>query len=381
MPRHRDVRFLGLAAASFPEVPAASRKGTIAMTDELTVDYVGTEPFPGGGSAPRTLEGGVRVAVTAAIVVVPFGGLAVAVSFAWGHGLNLADILLAAAFYLVTGLGVTIGFHRLLTHRSFTAAPALRAVLAIAGSMSFEGDVIGWVAIHRRHHAFADRPGDPHSPYRYGTSLPGQLRGLAHAHVGWLLRDDPTPAARYAPDLVADPAMRAVSAAFPAWCAVSLGLPFAAGLGHRRQLARGTGRPAVGRTGPRHPAAARHLERQLAVPRDRHPPLHHSPLRPRHQLVASRPALPRRKLAQHAPLRSHLRQAWRRSPADRYLRRRHPHLRALRLGHRRALAGSRPPGRPPSRSRSAPAAARPPEQRRADLAGTSLDAGPSARTS
>jgi stearoyl-CoA desaturase (Delta-9 desaturase) len=155
------------------------------MADELTVDYVGTEPFLGGGSPPRSFEGGVRVAVTAVIVAVPFGGLALAVWLAWGHGLNLTDILLAAAFYLVTGLGVTIGFHRLLTHRSFTAAPALRVVLAIAGSMSFEGDVIGWVATHRRHHAFAGRPGDP--------------------------------------------AMRAVSAAFPAWCAVSLGLPFAAG--------------------------------------------------------------------------------------------------------------------------------------------------------
>ncbi len=159
------------------------------MTDELTVDYEGTEPFPGrGGTPPRTFEGGVRVAVTATIVLVPFAGLALAVWLAWGHGPNLADILLAAAFYLVTGLGVTIGFHRLLTHRSFTAAPALRVALAIAGSMSFEGDVIGWVAIHRRHHAFADRPGDPHSPYRYGTSLPGQLRGLAHAHVGWRAR-------------------------------------------------------------------------------------------------------------------------------------------------------------------------------------------------
>jgi stearoyl-CoA desaturase (delta-9 desaturase) len=167
--------------------------------------------------------------VTAAIVVVPFGGLAVAIWLAWGHGLRLADILLAAAFYLVTGLGVTIGFHRLFTHRSFTAAPALRVVLAIAGSMAFEGEVIGWVATHRRHHAFADRPGDPHSPYRYGTHLAGQLRGLAHAHIGWLLRDDPTPAARYAPDMAADPAMRAISAAFPALCAVSLGLPFAAG--------------------------------------------------------------------------------------------------------------------------------------------------------
>ena len=164
------------------------------MTDQLAVDYEGSEPFPDGGTPPRTFEGAIRVAVTAAIVVVPFAGLGVAVWFAWGHGLHLTDILLATAFYLVTGLGVTIGFHRLLTHRSFTAAPALRVVLAIAGSMSFEGDVIGWVAIHRRHHAFTDRPGDPHSPYRYGTHLAGQLRGLAHAHMGWLLRDDPTPA-------------------------------------------------------------------------------------------------------------------------------------------------------------------------------------------
>jgi stearoyl-CoA desaturase (delta-9 desaturase) len=106
---------------------------------------------------------------------------------------------------------------------------ALRAALAVAGSMSFEGDVIGWVATHRRHHAFTDRPGDPHSPYRYGTSLAGQLRGLAHAHMGWLLREDPTPRKRYAPDLLADPAMRAISAAFPVLSAASLALPFGAG--------------------------------------------------------------------------------------------------------------------------------------------------------
>lgn len=113
------------------------------MTDQLAVAYEGTEPFP-DGSPTRTFEGAVRAAVTTAIVVVPFGGLAVAAWLAWGHGLRPADILLAAAFYLVTGLGVTVGFHRLLTHRSFTAAPALRVVLAIAGSMSFEGEVIGW---------------------------------------------------------------------------------------------------------------------------------------------------------------------------------------------------------------------------------------------
>ena len=167
--------------------------------------------------------------MTAAIVLVPFAGLVVAVWLAWGHGLGLADVLLALAFYVLTGLGISVGFHRLLTHRSFKAARPLRIVLAVAGSMSFEGDVIGWVAIHRRHHAFTDRPGDPHSPYRYGTSVAGQLRGLAHAHAGWLLRDDPSPPARYAPDMLADPAMRIISAGFPALCVASLALPFAAG--------------------------------------------------------------------------------------------------------------------------------------------------------
>jgi stearoyl-CoA desaturase (delta-9 desaturase) len=210
-------------------VSGIAQKGTTAMTDQLATCYEGTEPFPDGGASPRTVASAVQVAVTLVIVTVPFAGLGAAVWLAWGHGLNLSDVLLAVLFYLVTGLGVTVGFHRLFTHRSFTAAPGLRAALAIAGSMSFEGEVIGWVAIHRRHHAFTDRPGDPHSPYRYGTSLPGQLRGLAHAHVGWLLRDDPTPAARYAPDMTADPAMRVISAAFPVLCVVSLGLPFGAG--------------------------------------------------------------------------------------------------------------------------------------------------------
>jgi stearoyl-CoA desaturase (delta-9 desaturase) len=195
----------------------------------FAVAYDGTKPFPCRGRPPLTGEGVARAGVTLAFVLVPFAGLAVAAWLAWDHWLGLTDVLLALAFYVITGLGVTVGFHRLLTHRSFTAARPLRIALAIAGSMSFEGDVIGWVATHRRHHAFSDRPGDPHSPYRYGTSPAGQLRGLAHAHVGWLLRDDPTPPARYAPDLVADPVARAVSAAFPALCAVSLALPFAAG--------------------------------------------------------------------------------------------------------------------------------------------------------
>ena len=109
---------------------------------------------------------------------------------------------LAVFFYLLTGFGVTVGFHRCLTHRSFTARPALRVALAVAGS---------------------------HSPYRYGTGLAGQLRGVLHAHAGWLFGSDATPQRAYAPDMLADPAMRGISRAFPALCAASLALPFGIG--------------------------------------------------------------------------------------------------------------------------------------------------------
>ena len=199
------------------------------IDQEERVGYDGTGPFPDGGPTAWTGQRRTQVAVTGLIVMAPFAGLAVAVAMLWGHGIGLADVLLAVGLYLITGFGVTVGFHRLLTHRSFTAPSWLRVTLAIAGSMSFQGDVTGWVAIHRRHHAFTDRPGDPHSPYRYGTGTGAQLHGLVDAHVGWLFRDDPTPADRYAPDMLADPAMTWVAKAFPALCAVSLIIPFTLG--------------------------------------------------------------------------------------------------------------------------------------------------------
>jgi hypothetical protein len=140
--------------------------------------------------------GRTRAGVTLAIVLVPFAGLGVAVWLAWGHGLGLADVLLALAFYAATGLGVTVGFHRLLTHRAFTAARPLRAALAIAGSMSFEGDVIGWVAIHRhlvgqllvpcvRHQAIYHPPPRPLLSHRQQGYGPCCIRcALAFAR-GW----------------------------------------------------------------------------------------------------------------------------------------------------------------------------------------------------
>ncbi|WP_406341802.1 acyl-CoA desaturase [Streptomyces sp. NBC_00648] len=196
--------------------------------------YDGAAPFPDFPDDDRPAparSGGERlqVAVTALIVTLPFLALGLAAWLLWGTLIRPTDALLALALYVITGLGVTVGFHRGLTHGGYRAGRPVRIVLAVAGSMSFQGDVIGWVATHRRHHAFTDRPGDPHSPYRYGTHLRGQLRGLAHSHVGWLFRNDPTPVERYAPDLLADRDIRAVSRAFPALCVLTLALPFALG--------------------------------------------------------------------------------------------------------------------------------------------------------
>ncbi|MFC6080507.1 acyl-CoA desaturase [Sphaerisporangium aureirubrum] len=190
-------------------------------------DYDGESPFPEAGE--HTPVGGSQAGLTAAIVVLPFVALGAAIFLAWGRGITLTDLIIAAVLYIVTGLGVTVGFHRLLTHGSFTTRPWVRVALGVAGSMSFQGNLIDWVAVHRRHHAFTDRPGDPHSPYRYGTSLRGQLQGLAHSHLGWLFINDQTPAERYAPDLLADPAMVRVGRAFPLLCALSLALPFGLG--------------------------------------------------------------------------------------------------------------------------------------------------------
>lgn len=197
--------------------------------------YPSADPYDGTAAFPDTVPGGLpaggpaQLAVTTAIAVLPLAGLAAAVWLAWGHGVGLTDLVLMAVLYAVTGLGVTVGFHRHFTHRSFRASPVLRAALAVAGSMAFEGSVTAWVATHRRHHAFSDRPGDPHSPYRYGTSLGGMLRGLLHSHMGWMFRDDPTPPQRYAPDLLTDPMVRAVSRWFPGLSVLSLLIPFAAG--------------------------------------------------------------------------------------------------------------------------------------------------------
>jgi stearoyl-CoA desaturase (Delta-9 desaturase) len=137
--------------------------------------------------------------------------------------------VLAVVLYFVAGHGITVGFHRLLAHKSFRARRGVKLALVAAGSMAFEGGPIGWVADHRRHHVFSDQPGDPHSPHRYGAGFGAQLRGLWHAHIGWLLKHARTSWTRHAPDLLADRDMVVMNALFPFWCAASLAIPFGIG--------------------------------------------------------------------------------------------------------------------------------------------------------
>ena len=164
--------------------------------------------------------------ITGLLVTAPLAGLVVASARAWGHGLSLTDVYVAVAFYALAGHGVTVGFHRYLTHGSFTATRPLRIGLAVAGCLAVEGGPIGWVALHRRHHRFSDGPGDPHSPYRFGTSPTAQLRGLLYAHVGWLFTGPAAQPQTYAPDLVADDDIRLVDRLFPLIATFSVLTPF-----------------------------------------------------------------------------------------------------------------------------------------------------------
>ncbi|MDQ3914015.1 MAG: acyl-CoA desaturase [Actinomycetota bacterium] len=164
------------------------------------------------------------------VTIVPFLGFLAAVWSLWGTGLSVLDAALFLVMYVGTGLGVTVGFHRYFTHQGFEAPSWLRAGLAIAGSMAIQGPVIRWVADHRRHHAFSDQPGDPHSPHLdEGPGVKGVLKGLWHAHIGWFFDEEQTSARRWAPDLVKDPVMRKIDALFPLWALLSFALPPALG--------------------------------------------------------------------------------------------------------------------------------------------------------
>jgi stearoyl-CoA desaturase (Delta-9 desaturase) len=187
-------------------------------------------PSPLTRSGPRPDTHGKRKTVAQRLlvgifVVGPTLALAGAVPLAWGWALGWHDLLIGLVFYMVTGLGVTVGYHRLFTHASFKAKAGLRVALGIAGSMSLEGSVLTWVATHRRHHKYSDREGDPHSPWRYGDDWAALAKGLAYAHMLWMFEPDFTSQEKFCPDLLADKNLRRVDAAFPLLVAASLLLP------------------------------------------------------------------------------------------------------------------------------------------------------------
>jgi stearoyl-CoA desaturase (Delta-9 desaturase) len=200
------------------------------MLDQLTrpAPLEATDPF----TPPDAKSVGVnrrQKVITLLIVLAPAAALGSVVPLLWGHAVNLTDVVMGGVLYVATGFGITVGFHRLFTHRSFKSGRLLKIALAACGSMAIEGSVTSWVATHRRHHMYSDAPGDPHSPHRYGEKGLALLRGLAFSHVGWLFVSDSSSAERYAPDMLRDRDIRRIGKLFPLFAVASLAIPFGIG--------------------------------------------------------------------------------------------------------------------------------------------------------
>lgn len=202
------------------------------MTTQAEVIKESQDPGSGqaSGAQPRATlgtdrKGSIEQITLGLFIGIPFVALLAAIPLAWGWGLSWLDVGLMVGMYFLGCHGITIGFHRYFTHGAFKAKRPLRIVLAVAGSMAVEGPIVRWVADHRKHHRFSDAEGDPHSPWRYGESVPALLKGLWWAHMGWMFDEEQTPQQKYAPDLIKDPAIRRISRDFWLWTAVSLLLP------------------------------------------------------------------------------------------------------------------------------------------------------------
>ncbi|GAA3790411.1 MULTISPECIES: acyl-CoA desaturase [Amycolatopsis] len=161
--------------------------------------------------------------------VLPIAGTAAAFAFLAVHPFGITELVLLLSLWLLTGLGVTVGYHRLFTHRTFKAAKPVAVVLAVLGSMAGQGGLVSWVALHRRHHECSDREGDPHSPNLSGGGWRGRLRGLAHSHFLWMRRHEYPNIVHYAPDLLRDRALVRVARYYYHWVVLGLAIPALAG--------------------------------------------------------------------------------------------------------------------------------------------------------
>lgn len=187
-------------------------------------------PLNTGTPAQNALASRRERRVAYAMVVVPAMGTVVALMLAWRYGIGALELGLLAGMYLATGLGVEVGMHRFFSHHAFKAGPGITALLGVLGSMAAQGPVLFWTATHRQHHAFTDQEDDPHSPQRHGNGLAGRLRGLWHAHIGWLFAMRRGNWITFVPDLLRDRLVVKLSQWYFAWVGLGLALPAAMGL-------------------------------------------------------------------------------------------------------------------------------------------------------
>jgi stearoyl-CoA desaturase (Delta-9 desaturase) len=163
-------------------------------------------------------------------VPAPLLGLIAAIVLLWDRAVGPLELALLIGLYMLTALGVTLGYHRMFTHRAFESSRTFRAIVAVLGSMAVQGSVITWVADHRKHHTFTDQEGDPHSPHLAGPGFWGSVKGLWHAHVGWLFETvGMAERERFAADLLKDGVVRVIDKLFFLWVGLSFAIPFALG--------------------------------------------------------------------------------------------------------------------------------------------------------
>ncbi|MGD0743479.1 MAG: fatty acid desaturase [Acidimicrobiales bacterium] len=178
--------------------------------------------------------------VTLVAVIVPPAGILSAAGVLWGVAFRPLDLVLFLVFYVLTGLGITVGYHRLFAHRSFEAVQPVRIALAVLGAMTLQGPLTQWVTDHRKHHARSDAEGDPHSPHLSGGGFVGTVKGLIHAHVGWLFTTKGMERGDiYGRDLYDDRKIQVVDRLYLVWVALSVGLPFAIGFAVTGSVGRG----------------------------------------------------------------------------------------------------------------------------------------------
>ncbi|HYN86881.1 MAG TPA: fatty acid desaturase [Ardenticatenaceae bacterium] len=217
-PTGADDVTTGVAADDILDVP------TSALSDVAIIDPADPNAPHHDDHQAEHISTLVKV-VNLLAVILPFIGLIAGVVLHAYLGYGWVHVCLLLAMYALTVLGITVGFHRLFTHRAFETNRVVKATLAILGSMAVQGPLIQWVAMHRRHHQHSDTHDDPHSPHAYGSGLVGVIKGMWHAHMGWLFRPDPAGLARYAADLYKDRLLRTLSTLFPLWVTIGLLVP------------------------------------------------------------------------------------------------------------------------------------------------------------